>query len=101
MSTYARINSLTLKVDNVIEAEDSVINNRIDYDLWVKTSKTLTKKIAAVGDTYTVATRSFKSNPPYGSWVFNTSNWEWEAPKVRPDGYYTWNESNTSWEELE
>lgn len=101
MSTYARINSLTLKVDNVIVVEDSIINNRSDYDLWIKTSKALTKKVAAMGDTYNVATSSFKSDSPYASWVFNESIWEWEAPATRPDGYYTWNESSTSWIELE
>jgi hypothetical protein len=101
MSTYARINSLTLKVDNVIVAEDSIINNRSDYDLWIKTSKALTKKIAAVGDTYTVATSSFKTDSPFASWVFNETTWEWEAPTARPDGYYDWNEVTTSWIELD
>ena len=100
MSTYARINSLTLKVDNVIVAEDSIISNRIDYDSWIKTSKALTKKAASIGDTYTVATSSFKGTPPYASWVFNETTWEWEAPIERPDGFYGWDESTTSWIEI-
>ena len=101
MSIYARINSLTLKVDNVIVVEDSIISNRSDYDLWIKTSKALTKKVAAMGDTYTVATSSFKTDSPYASWVFNETSWEWEAPSTRPAGYYKWNEATTSWVELE
>ena len=104
MSLYARINSLTLKADNVIVAEASFVKERSDYDLWIETSKELTKKTASVGDTYTVATNSFKRNSPYASWVFNESTWEWEAPTAMPDQtgieVYEWNEATTSWVEV-
>ena len=39
MSTYARVNSLTKKVDRIIEAESLFFDDRADYDLWIKTSR--------------------------------------------------------------
>lgn len=104
MAAYARVNSLTLKVDNVINAEDSFINNRTDYDLWIKTSKDLTKQTANIGDTYTTSTSSFKSDAPFSSWVFNNTDWKWESPVVMPSHVegkaFVWNEEITNWEEV-
>ena len=104
MAHYARVNSLTKKVDNVIVAEESFIKERVDYDLWIKTSEALTKKIAGPGDTYTVATNSFKGDSPYASWVFNESSWSWEPPTAMPNQtgieVYDWDEDTTSWKEI-
>ncbi len=104
MSTYARINSLTLKADNIIVADEAFIKERSDYDLWIKTSIALTKKIAAPGDTYNVATNSFKGDSPYASWVFDESSWSWEPPTAMPDQtgieVYEWDEATTNWVEV-
>ena len=104
MSLYAKINSLTSKVDNVIVAEESFIKELSDYDLWIETSVALTKKIAAPGDTYDVTTNQFKNVSPYSSWVFNNSTWKWEAPTNMPelvgDTSYKWNEETTNWVEV-
>ena len=35
MERYVRINSLTLKVENALEAEEASIKNSPDYDLWI------------------------------------------------------------------
>jgi hypothetical protein len=104
MAIYARVNSLTLKVDNVIETDKSFFNERTDYDLWIKTSAELTKKIASIGDTYDATNNQFKSDSPYASWVFNNSTWRWEAPSDMPeivgDKSYYWHEDTTSWKEI-
>lgn len=46
----------------------------------------------------------FKSNPPFPSWVFNTSTYEWDAPVEHPDinneKGYKWNESTQSWDSV-
>ncbi len=104
MAIYARVNSLTLKVDNVIETTKSFFNERQDYDLWIETSAELTKKIASPGDTYDTVNNQFKSDSPYASWVFNNSTWRWEAPSDMPeivgDKSYYWDEDTTSWKEI-
>ena len=45
---FARINSLTKKVDNVIVASQEFINSLPDYDLWVVSSVEDTKKLADI-----------------------------------------------------
>src|SRR5210317_1423686 len=96
MSKYARINSLTKKVDTVIIADDSHIKKLPDYDLWVETSIELTKKVAGIGDIYDVENNNFKSVQPYDSWTFNNTTWKWEPPLSMPnminDEVYDWDE---------
>jgi hypothetical protein len=96
MSKYARINSLTKKVDTVIISNVTHIKKLPDYDLWVETSVELTKKIAGIGDTYDVDNNNFKSPQPYASWTFNNTSWNWEAPTAMPsqtgDEVYYWDE---------
>lgn len=96
MSTYARINSLTRKVIQVIEADANFIKNLPDYDLWVVSSIEATKKLAAIGDKYDPDNNNFKSPQPFASWTFNNTTWEWEAPTTIPtqsnDEVYYWDE---------
>jgi len=96
MSKYARINSLTKKVDTVIVADATHIKKLPDYDLWVETSIELTKKVAAIGDIYDVENNNFKSVQPYASWTFNNTTWKWEPPLSMPsmsnDEVYDWDE---------
>ena len=96
MSKYARINSLTKKVDTVIIADTSHIKKLPDYDLWVETSIELTKKVAGIGDIYDVENNNFKSVQPYDSWTFNNTTWKWEPPLSMPnminDEVYDWDE---------
>jgi len=100
---YARINSLTSKVDNVISADEFFIKNRMDYDLWVETSVEMTKKFASIGDVFNSIDNTFIGNSPYASWMFNKDKWEWEAPVAYPDDdkMYDWDEETTSWVETE
>tara|TARA_B100000902_G_scaffold162118_1_gene157455 strand:+ start:1376 stop:1690 length:315 start_codon:yes stop_codon:yes gene_type:complete len=103
MSKYARINTLTRKVVKVIEADSNYIDNLPDFDLWTPTSIETTKKVAGIGDTYDVDNNNFKSPQPYNSWVFNNTNWSWEAPTAMPSQsaleVYSWDEGTTSWKE--
>ena len=59
---------------------------------------------ASVGSTYDETNDVFYLSKPYDSWVLNTSKWIWESPigDMPDDGkLYTWNEDNTSWDEVE
>jgi len=78
MERYVRINSLTLKVENALEAEEASIKNSPDYDLWIKTST------AQIGDTYDIKTSSFSEAVPYPD----------------DDKFYTWDEETTNWKEI-
>ena len=99
---FARINSLTKKVDNVIVASQEFINTLPDYDLWVASSVLDTKKLADKNDTYDVDNNTFTSPKPYNSWVFNNTTWSWEPPIDIPDQIgeevYNWNEDTQQWD---
>ena len=101
---FARINSLTKKVDTVIVATDEFINSLPDYDLWVASSVSDTKKLADKHDDYDVDNNNFKSKKPYDSWVFNDTTWKWEPPVSMPsqnnEEAYIWNETNKTWDEV-
>jgi len=111
MSYYARINSLTKKVDKVISAEEDYIQKLPDYDLWIKTSyntfagehidnkQPLRKNFASVGYVYDVEKDVFHKPQPFSSWTLNESTYTWEPPVEYPtDGnMYKWDEETTSW----
>jgi len=99
---FARINSLTKKVDTVIVATQEFINSLPDYDLWIDSSIEDTKKLADKNDIYDVDNNNFKKIKPYDSWVFNDSTWNWEPPIAMPDQtneeVYNWNEETQQWD---
>jgi hypothetical protein len=101
---FARINSLTKKVDTVIVATDEFINSLPDYDLWVASSISDTKKLADKNDTYDIDNNTFTSTKPYESWTFDNTSWQWQPPIEIPnqinEEVYQWNEENNNWEEV-
>jgi len=75
---FVRVNSLTLKVQNILEGDESSFKSKPDYDNWIQSDT------ANMQDTYSVATGTFTSPPPYPD-----------------DGkFYTWNEATTNWVEV-
>ena len=74
---FVRINRLTMKVDNVLEANETEFKNRPDYDLWISS------ETAKTGDTYLASNSSFSS------------------PQAYPDDgkAYAWDEDTTAWVE--
>ena len=114
MSYYARINVLTKKVDKVISAEEEYIKSLPDYDLWIKTSYNtfagshlndnipVRKNYASVGYVYDVDKDIFHKPKPFDSWTLNEETCLWESPIEYPnDGnMYSWDESTTSWKQL-
>ena len=55
-----------------------------------------------IGYTYDSVNDVFYPEKPFASWTLNESTWSWEAPVACPDDgkLYTWNEANTSWQEI-
>jgi len=74
---FVRVNSLTLKVENVLLGDESFFKNRPDYDMWIQSDT------ANMQDTYNSTTGTFTSPTPYPD-----------------DGkFYEWDEDTTSWKE--
>lgn len=112
MPHFARVNSLTKKVDKVLSVEEDYIKSLPDYDLWIQTSYNtyggihtlgntpLRKNFAQVGYVYDMERDAFIPPQPHPSWVLNENTCLWEAPIPYPSGSVlcSWNEETQSWD---
>ncbi len=66
-------------------------------------SKALRKNYAGIGYTYDAQKDAFIPPKPFESWVLDETSCLWEAPTPYPDDgeRYTWNETTTSWDQVE
>ena len=55
---------------------------------------------AGIGYTYDQTLDAFIPPKPYHSWIIDETTGLWNSPVPRPqdENFYTWNESNQSWE---
>jgi hypothetical protein len=58
------------------------------------------KNYAGIGYTYDEQRDAFIAPKPFNSWILNENTCLWESPTPKPEGFYTWNEDNQSWEEV-
>jgi hypothetical protein len=58
------------------------------------------KQYAGIGYTYNYAADVFITPQPYPSWSLD-SNFDWQAPKEKPEGFYYWDEDLGEWVEYE
>jgi hypothetical protein len=78
---------------------------------WKQTSYngTIRKNYAGIGYTYNADIDAFVPPKPFASWVLNNDTAQWDAPVAMPEDagtgeppkLYTWDESTTSWVEIE
>jgi hypothetical protein len=114
MAHYAKVNNGI--VENVIVAEADFFNTYVDSSpgAWIQTSynthgnqhpegRPLRGNYAGIGYTYDATNDVFYAPKPYPSWILNESTWLWKAPVDYPteEGRFTWNETTTSWIEIE
>lgn len=121
---FAKVNALTYKVTNIIEAEDDTFIDALpDSDFWVQTDVNsfagkyytfdsdnnpiedtetphLRYNAAQIGFKYDVDADAFIPPQPYPSWTLDTDTYTWICPEPYPStGYHRWNEDNLAWEE--
>ena len=115
MAHYAKVNNGI--VEQVIVAEAEFFDTFVDSSpgTWIQTSYNtfgnqhklngtpLRGNYAGIGFTYDQVNDVFYAPQPYPSWTLDESTWLWEAPTPYPtdDKNYRWNESTTSWVEVE
>jgi hypothetical protein len=110
MAHYAKVqNGL---VTQVIVAEAEFFNTFVDTSpgTWIQTSYNtrggqhtlggtpLRKNYAGIGYTYNTDLDAFIPPKPYASWVLDEETCLWNAPVAKPEGNYTWNEDEQSWD---
>lgn len=68
---------------------------------WIQTSynSNIRKKFAGIGDEYLEDEDVFRTQSPHPSWIWNSKDWAWEAPALKPEdgNRYRWDEESTSW----
>jgi hypothetical protein len=118
MAHFAELNNnnIVLRV-LVVKNEDILDENGIEQEQkgidlltslfgsnWIQTSYNakIRKCYASIGATYDAEKDAFYPVKRFLSWVFNETDWCWEAPTPMPtdDKFYTWNESTLSWVEV-
>jgi hypothetical protein len=124
MAHFAKVVSGT--VTQVIVAEPEFFETFVDTSPgeWIQTSyntrggvhyqansnepsedqtKALRKNYAGIGYTYDAQRDAFIPPKPFNSWVLDETSCLWEAPTPYPDDgeRYTWNETTTSWDQVE
>ena len=85
--------------DNYTESDCSALLG----GLWIQTSYNhkIRKNYAGIGYTYDSNLDAFIAPKPFNSWILNAETCKWESPIEKPEGDYTWDEDNLSWEEQE
>jgi hypothetical protein len=109
MAHYAKV--VNRLVTKVIVAEPEFFDTFIDDSPgeWIQTSyntfggqhpedRPLRKNFAGIGYTYNRELDAFIPPKPYASWTLDEETCLWNAPIARPDGNYTWNEDEQSWD---
>ena len=96
MSHFAEINSDNI-VTNVIVAEQDFIDSGVvgDASNWIQTSYNTRGGVHYAPNSNTPQ--------PYPSWVLDDDTCIWNAPTAYPDDgkWYSWDEDNTEWVEIE
>lgn len=115
MGHFAKV--VDSKVTQVIVAEPEFFQTFVDSSPgeWIQTSYNtqggvhsqggtpLRKNYAGIGYTYDRIRDAFIPPQPFASWTLNEDTCLWDAPIPLPndDKIYTWDESTTSWTEIE
>jgi hypothetical protein len=105
---------LTVEVihDNVATTEQAGVeflqNLYKSMDMWKQTFKDGTRKnFAGIDFTYDPVRDAFIPPKPFNSWTLNETTCLWESPVSRPEltqeqidnnNYYSWNETNQTWD---
>jgi hypothetical protein len=109
MSHWAEIDSDN-KVIRVLVGDNNDPNGDEGYQwlldnlggTWIKTSynNKIRKQYAGIGFSYDPVTDVFIAPKPFSSWSLD-SNYDWQSPKEKPEGFYYWDEDLGEWVEYE
>ena len=106
MAHFAEINSDNQVLRVIVVADEHEANgaewcHNLLGGTWVQTSYNgrIRKQYAGTGYTYDAVKDQFVAPQPYASWTLDSNN-DWQAPKPKPEGSYSWNEESLSWVEF-
>jgi hypothetical protein len=111
MAHFAKLDQNNVVTEVVVVSNDVATNEEAGVSFlrnlykeptanWKQTSynSTIRKNFAGVGYIYDNNNDAFIPPKPYNSWILNEDTCKWEAPIVRPEGSYQWNEETQTWD---
>lgn len=112
MAHYAYIDDNNIVVTVIVGKDETELIDGMDTETYyaqgtpyrVKRTSyngTIRKQYAGIGFTYDSINDVFIAPQPYSSWSLD-SNFDWQPPKPRPDGFgWAWDESQLDWIEID
>ena len=94
-----------LLVDGVeVESKGAEFCTNLFGGTWVQTSYNAAtngfrKQYAGIGYSFDAVADVFVAPKPFASWTLD-SNHDWQSPTPKPDGMYSWDESQLKWIEV-
>jgi len=114
MAHYAFLDENNVVTEVITGIDETELIEGLDPETWYgnfrgqtckRTSynNNIRKRYAGIGYTYNETLDAFIAPKIYNSWILNEEECQWEAPVAYPndEGIYNWNESTTSWVQVE
>lgn len=107
MAHYAFLDSNNVVTEVIVGIDETELIEGLDPEVWYGTFRGQTckrtsfnnkirKQYASIGSTYNAIADVFVSPKPFASWTLD-SNHDWQPPTPKPDGTYSWNETQLEW----
>ena len=107
MAHYAFLDSNNVVTEVIVGIDETELIEGLDTETWYgnfrgqtckRTSynNRIRKHYAGIGYTYDSTADVFISPQPYPSWALD-SNHDWQPPTPKPEGDYSWDESQLEW----
>jgi hypothetical protein len=111
MAHYAYLDDNNIVVTVVVGKDETELIEGLDTETYYAQGTPYTvkrtsyngnirKQYAGVGFTYDPVADVFISPQPFASWSLD-NNYNWQAPKEKPEGFYYWDEDLAEWVEHE
>jgi hypothetical protein len=112
MAHYAFLDENNIVTEVITGIDETELIEGLDTETWYgnfrgqvckRTSYNgnMRKNYAGIGFTYDANLDAFIPPKTYESWILNKDTATWEAPILRPEGNYRWDEDSISWLEVE
>jgi hypothetical protein len=93
------VNNSELLVDGVeVESKGEEFCHNLLGGEWIQTSynNNFRNTYAGIGFTYDADADVFIAPQPFPSWALD-SDYNWQPPTPKPEGFYAWDEESLSW----
>lgn len=112
MAHYAFLNEDNIVTEVIVGIDETELIEGKTPEIWygefrgqtcIRTSYSgkIRNKFAGIGDFYDSELDAFISPKPFNSWSLNLETLKWDAPISKPVGNFIWDETSTSWVEVE